>query len=510
MTYEQAREFIQNTAKFGSILGLDNMQALMQELGNVQDTIPIIHIAGTNGKGSVGTYLTSMFQELGLKVGRYCSPCVFDPLEAWQYDGRNITKAEYAKTLSQVKKACDIVVSKGIQPTVFEIETALAFVYFSEMPTDILLLETGMGGETDATNIITKPIACVFTNISYDHMQFLGESLEEIAQVKSGIIKPWVKVFSAQQLPEVESVLTKKANEENTKNTWTDDVNMIYQITNIMDTNHIREKEERETHSFTEYIQYKDYFKTISFVKENELYKISQTPTELIFCYKGITYKTTLTGSYQMKNAALAIDVMHEILDNTVLNEYWNFFLKIHHKAEPNAKMIFTDKLSRNEIILKCCQKGIAKASWAGRFEVIGTEPLCIIDGAHNEDAAKQLRITLENCFTNPSLVYIIGVLADKEYKQILEQMLPYAEKVFTITPPNPRALDGKVLAEEVKSIDNEKDVTFCKSVELAVENAIHYAREHKKPILAFGSLSYLSAFKEAYIKIEFQKIKNV
>ena len=203
LSYEEARLFIENTTRFGSILGLTSMRALMEELGNPQDDVPVIHIAGTNGKGSVGAYLASIFKAAGLKVGRYCSPAVFEPLECWQYDGRNISKEEYADVLSQVKTACDIVVSKGIQPTVFEVETALAFVYFKTMQVDILLLETGLGGETDATNVVSHPLACVFTTISRDHMQFLGETLTEIASVKAGIIKENAFVFSAEQETEV-------------------------------------------------------------------------------------------------------------------------------------------------------------------------------------------------------------------------------------------------------------------------------------------------------------------
>lgn len=421
MTYEQARKFIEQTTRFGSVLGLTSMYALMEQLGNVQNTIPTIHIAGTNGKGSVGAYLASIFKEAGLKVGRYCSPAVFSPLECWQYDGRNITKQEYAMMMSQVKEACDIVVSKGIQPTVFEVETALAFLYFSKMPTDILLLETGLGGETDATNVIKNPIACVFTNISRDHMQFLGETLTEIATVKAGIIKQGAYVFSAKQTPEVEEVLK----------------------------------------------QY--YLSNITCADEEKLHLISQTAGELVFSYKGVEYKTQLSGIYQMKNAALAIEVAEELLD--VL---WN----------KNAGVI---------------QNGIKNAYWPGRFEVLTKAPLCIMDGAHNEDAACMLLRTLENCFTKSSLVYIIGVLADKEHKQMLKIMRDYADHVYTITPPNARALDAKILAEEAKEF--YQDVTACESIEQAVTEAFVYAKEQNKAIIAFGSLSYLSKLREIVSK---------
>jgi len=210
LSYKEAREFVEESKSRGSVLGLTNMRALMNELGNPQNTIPTVHIAGTNGKGSVGAYLASICKEAHFTVGRYCSPAVFDPLECWQYDGRNITEDEYADAMSQVKTACDIVVSKGIYPTAFEIETAVAFVYFAKMKPDVFLLETGMGGETDATNVVDNPLACVITKISYDHMQFLGNSLEEIAGVKAGIMKPGATIFWGEQESEAEKVLERK------------------------------------------------------------------------------------------------------------------------------------------------------------------------------------------------------------------------------------------------------------------------------------------------------------
>lgn len=496
MTYEQARKFIEQTTKFGSILGLVSMNALMDELGNVQNNIPIIHIAGTNGKGSVGAYLASILKEAGLKVGRYCSPAVFHPLECWQYDGRMITEHEYADIMSQVKKACDIVVSKGIQPTVFEVETAAAFVYFSQMPTDILLLETGLGGETDATNVVKEPLACVFTNISRDHMQFLGETLTEIAIVKAGIIKKNAYVFSAKQEAEVEDVLKKE-----------------YAIRNC--------DLEDGKKDFIEQVAKVDcecplYCKTdrqgINFIDETKLQLISQKPGELLFSYKGIEYSTQLSGIYQLKNAALAIEVAEKMLDILCITRTEKYINKDESKVSTQNISSMergeclanssdntaskADTYNINSIVARnMIQNGIKNAVWAGRFEVLTKEPLCMIDGAHNEDAACMLSKTLENCFTKSSLVYIIGVLADKEHKQMLKVMHAYADKVYTITPPNTRALDANTLAEEAKEF--YADVTACESIEQAVKEAFSYAKQNEKAILAFGSLSYLSELKD-------------
>ena len=183
-TYKDAQDYLEKAKKKGSVLGLETMQALMQELGEPQNQIPTVHIAGTNGKGSVGAYLASICKEAGFKVGRFCSPAVFHPLECWQFDGECITEEAYAKAMETVKQACE---KASLEPTAFELETALAFVYFEEMQPDVLLLEVGMGGAEDATNVVEHPIATVFTKISRDHMQFLGESLSEIAEKISPI-----------------------------------------------------------------------------------------------------------------------------------------------------------------------------------------------------------------------------------------------------------------------------------------------------------------------------------
>lgn len=455
-TYQEARNFIEQTTRFGSVLGLANMRALMEELGNPQDDIRIIHIAGTNGKGSVGAYLASVLKEAGMKVGRYCSPVVFSPLECWQYDGRNITEEEYAFNLYQVKCACDRVVAKGIQPTVFEVETALAFVYFKAMQVDFLLLETGLGGETDATNIIKHPFACVFTTISRDHMQFLGESLTEIATVKSGIIKENALVFSAKQQSDVTEVLNQKYKEINQNN--------------MIKAN------------------------GISYVDETKLSLISQMPGKLKFSYKGKEYVTSIAGAYQMKNIALVIEILDKI--SLVLPEMSGF-------QTPNMSDML-DLEAQDRII----KNGVANTSWSGRFEVIGDDPLIIIDGAHNEDAVKQLANTVENCFTNQPIDFIIGILADKEHEKMLEVMMPFANRVYTVTPPNARGLDAEILTKEVKQW--HEDVVCSKTVEEALQDAISHAKEQKCPILAFGSLSYLGKLKETYKQICESRMRNV
>ncbi len=443
LTYKEAQEFLEETKKRGSVLGLTNMYALMEELGNPQDRIPTIHIAGTNGKGSFGAYLASICKEAGFKVGRYCSPAVFSPLECWQFDGRNITEEEYAECMSQVKIACDIIALRTegqILPTSFEIETALAFVYFTKMQPDVVLLEVGMGGRLDATNILKQPLACVFTKISRDHMQFLGESLTEIAREKAGIMKSGAYIFWGEQEPEVELVLEQE-------------------------------------------FQAIDAIRGDVYTSRTKL--ISQKPGELRFSYLGVNYMTRMAGIYQMQNATLALAVFDVI---------WHRLLF----GQQDEMQMWEDE----NIPLDCWldmeyagRVGILNAVWPGRFEVIGEDPLFVIDGAHNEDAVKQLAITIENSFTNQRVNFIIGILADKEHEKMLELMMPYANNIYTVTPPNPRGLDGMILAEEVRQW--HETVLYCETIEKAVQAACSQSKQDGCPIVAFGSLSYLGELRE-------------
>ncbi|MBR5127336.1 MAG: bifunctional folylpolyglutamate synthase/dihydrofolate synthase [Roseburia sp.] len=420
MTYEEAKTYIEKVSQTGSILGLENIQNLMRELGDVQEQLRIIHIAGTNGKGSTGAFIESVLIEAGYKVGRYTSPAVFEPFEVWRINKENITQEAYLACLEEVKMACERMLEKGMcQPTVFEVETALAFLYFYKNKCDYVLSEVGMGGETDATNLITKPVCSVITSISMDHMQFLGESLSEIARVKAGIIKSGCPVITSNtQKEEVLQVISQVAAEKQAELFIADEIDDAC---------------------------------------------IETGASGIVYTHKQAgEVQLSMSAKYQVENSNLAIAVCLNALNISV------------------------------DII----RKGVNKAMWPGRFEQISQSPLIIIDGAHNEDAAKKLAKEVQIHFTKQQITYIIGVLADKEHAKMLELMLPYANKVYTVTPPNKRALDGATLAEEVKTLG--KEAVYCESIKEAVVFAVKEAKEGKADgILAFGSLSYLAELRK-------------
>lgn len=423
MTYEEARAFIDDTAKYGYVLGLTTITELMRRLGNPQDELKFVHIAGTNGKGSTLAYLSTILKEAGYRTGRYLSPVIFDYRERIQVNETYITEEAVARLAERVQQAGQEMLRDGFaHPTTFETETAIAFLYFREMQCDVVVLECGMGGLTDATNVVKTTLASVFVEIGMDHMGFLGNTVEEIAAVKSGIIKPDSQVVSAAQRPQVQAVLERAAAEKHAG-------------FHMVDRNAIRD---------------------VRYIFEDQTFTYRN--------YKKL--RPGLTGSWQVDNASLAVETV------LVLRE-------LGYSISDEA-----------------LRKGLAETVWPGRFTVIDRDPLFLVDGAHNRDAADRLRETLELYFPEKRKILIAGVLADKEYDYVMSRLTPLAARVITVmTPENPRALPAEKLAETVKQYNPA--VEAADSLADAAERAWGYAGKDDM-ILAFGSLSYLGALTRA------------
>ena len=212
MNYQEARAYLKEKETLGSVYGLASIRCLLKQLHQPQESYEIIHVAGTNGKGSTISFVSTVLKTAGYRVGRYHSPAVFGYEEKIQVDNQWITKEAVAKMMTLVRKAAEEMVEKGYaHPTVFEMETAMAFLYFKEQGCQIVCVETGMGGRLDATNIITAPACVAFSSISLDHLGILGNSMEEIAKEKAGIIKKNTTVVTTCQKAGVETVLIEKA-----------------------------------------------------------------------------------------------------------------------------------------------------------------------------------------------------------------------------------------------------------------------------------------------------------
>lgn len=216
MKYQDALRFVQECENFGSRPGLERMQALMDVLGNPQDRLSVIHVAGTNGKGSVCAMLSYVLCAHEYKTGLYISPGTDSPRQRIQLNNTYIAQDDFASAAQKVKDACEEIMRQGYEhPTEFEIFTAMAFLYFDAQHLDFAVIETGMGGRLDATNVIKAPKVCVITNIAYDHMQYLGDTIESIAREKAGIIKPGCDVVLYDMtFPQAKTVIKQIAKEK--------------------------------------------------------------------------------------------------------------------------------------------------------------------------------------------------------------------------------------------------------------------------------------------------------
>ena len=443
---------MKNVNKLGSILGLNTIKELLKRLGNPQNELKVVHIAGTNGKGSIMTFVQNILMESGYKVGRYCSPAVFNEREIIRINDEYISEEQSADLLTRIKEKCDSMYSEGLpHPTSFEIETAEALMLFKEQNCDIALIECGMGGETDATNVFEKVLCSVIATISLDHTQFLGSTIEEITKVKSGIIKENCPVVMSKQTGEAESVIKKVCKQNNSKL--------------IIPTE--QDFENVEIDGLTTKVTYK--------ASNNKEYILN----------------LQALGTYQIKNAKTAVEVAL-VLDKA-LTEKTN----ICDESDKNNSTGMKNNINNSgNTIEKNIKKGIEKTVWPGRMEVISKEPLIIIDGAHNPGAVLELRKTLDLYFTNKRITFIMGVLSDKDFSKEAEIIADRAERIITITPNNSRGLDGHKLAETLVKYNH--NVQVADSLKQAAEESIDTIKENRADmILAFGSLSYLGELKQ-------------
>ncbi len=427
MNYTEAIEYIESIGKYGIVPGLDSIKELCRRLGNPQDSLQFVHIAGTNGKGSALAYVSTILRCAGYRVGRYISPVIFEYKEKIQVGKRNITKDALCEGVERIKGICEEMVRDGFHhPTPFEVETALAFWYFKREACDIVVLETGMGGLLDATNLITTTQVAVLASISMDHMQYLGETLGKIAEQKSGIIKPGCRVVSMRQKPEAMQAVEAACKEKG----------CILTVSERCPANNAS--------SGTCKIK-------------NVRYGIEKQ----CFDYDGLKkLEITMAGRFQIDNAVLAIEVIRALCE-------LGFVI-------PEKKL----------------RRGLKETVWTGRFSLLAKKPFFVVDGAHNEDAAEKLAESIEFYFTNKRIIYIMGILKDKEYEKVIRLTAQYADQIITVTPPeNPRALPAYELAQEVAKV--HPHVTAADSLEEAVEISYLLAGRDDV-ILAFGSLSYL------------------
>ena len=409
-----------------SRLGLERTRDLMERLGRPQDKLRFVHVAGTNGKGSTCAYLASVLQEAGYKTGLFTSPYIETFEERIRVNGANISMPDLTAATLAVKECADAMEAEtGDHPTEFELMTAVALVHFAQVGCDIVVLEVGLGGRLDSTNIIDAPEACVIARIGLDHTAVLGNTVAAVAGEKAGIVKPGSPVVSWPQEPEAMAVVERVAAECGCELRVPDF--SVLEVASASDAAALVRK----------------------------------------FSYKGVPYATQLLGSYQPYNAALALEVVEVLRQRG-----WS-------------------------IPEEAVGAGIANTVWPARFEVVAQQPLTIVDGGHNPQGAQVLAESLRDVLPGVNPVFIISVLADKDYPEMLAEVLPLAQACVAATPPNPRALSAAELADAIRGIAPEVPVYETDGFPQAVEKA-HELAGADGVIVAFGSLYSVGDLKAA------------
>lgn len=419
---EQAIEYIHSVCWKGSIPGLSRTKNLLDLMGNPQNKLKYIHIAGTNGKGSTAAMTASILQKAGYRVGLYTSPYIYRFNERMQINGEPISDSELAEITAWVKPKAQ---SMEESPTEFELVSCIAFEYFMRNRCDIVVLEVGMGGALDSTNVIEAPEVGVITNIGLDHTDVLGKTVEEIALTKSGIFKTGSDAVIYRGAPSVEAVFEKVCAEKN-----------------------------------------------IPLTKANfeDLRLVSHGLTGQVFdCGERKALELPLLGDHQLHNAAVVLSIADRLIARG-----W-------------------------EITEENIREGIRDTSWPGRFDVMQQDPLFIIDGGHNPQCIEALVKNIEDYLTDRKVIVLTGVLADKDYADMYKPVMPLVQEFVCITPPNPRKLDAKLLAQYLAEVG--ATATPCETIVQGVETAMEKAGKDGV-VLCFGSLYSIGAIRDALAEV--------
>lgn len=405
--YKDSLEYLRKIAV--SKLGLERITELCEKLGNPQNKTKIIHVAGTNGKGSFCTMLSAILRDSGYRVGVFSSPALTEATDSFRINGKEISRDDFAEIMEDIIPYCEAMDDK---PTEFEVLTALAFELFARKKCDIAVIECGMGGDTDSTNIINSPLLSVITNIAFDHTTFLGNTIQEIASHKAGIIKLARPVLYGGNNDEARTIISDIAAKNHSP---------------IRVSNH----------------------SNIKNVK-SDLYGISAD-------FQGFGHIAThMTGTYQQYNITNVLTAV-EMLRNEGLNI-------------PDSAV----------------KSGLLSARLHGRFELISENPVIIFDGSHNPDGIKQVSESIKKYF-DTKVVLLIGVMADKDYELYPKMLGKYIDRVYTVKPDNPRALDSTTLLLSFMKYGILG--ATCDDSNTVINIAIDYAMENNIPLIALGSL---------------------
>jgi dihydrofolate synthase / folylpolyglutamate synthase len=389
---------------------LVHMRVLLRALEHPERTFPSVLIAGTNGKGSTAAMLASILHASGLKTGLYTSPHLVRINERIRVDGRQIGDDEFAFLQGEIDRVAEGLVERGElpwHPSFFEMMTAIAFEHFAREKVEIAVLEVGMGGRLDATNV-AEPRVSVITDISLDHQKFLGNTLAEIAREKVGIIRPGGAVVTLPQQPEANEVIGNTILELEARA-----INAVPYVPPVSrgSSEYLVSTGENFAGGEEELLNAKVTKEGAKFGKKGGKTCVYRYPLQVMGGQ--ILIESGLTGRHQLRNIALAIAAAVEL-------------------KEQGFKRITP----------ACIESGIRETHWPGRFQVTTRAgwPQIVIDVAHNPAGAWALRSALSERYEGRSLIFVFGAMRDKAISEMTEILFPLAERVIATRPENPRA----------------------------------------------------------------------
>ena len=405
-SYEEVIDIIQNTRRFGNLTGLEVSKRMLEQLGNPQSGIPFVHVAGTNGKGSTTAFLCKILEQTGKKIGMFTSPHLITFEERIRINGEYISKEDVTRLGNMLLE-----MKFEVSPTMFDYCLAMAVLYFKEQGCDLMVMETGIGGRYDSTNALGVPEVAIITKIGLDHTAVLGDTLEAIAEEKAGIIKKGCYVVTNEQPPQITDIFIRNFKQVN-------------QITDeVMPLGFAQEWEDNPG--------------TLEVPDAPAYFKVNR---EAVRIAGGIPMKMPL--GYQIENAATAILAAH------VLLEKWGREGNLlAEDSSEDSEMNVDEKYIESYI-----RKGISETFWKGRMEIINENPFFMIDGAHNSHGVWALRESLRELYPDEKFHFIMGVMADKDYEEMIDALLPLAIDFVTVTPESNRALQSKDLAKCIQS----------------------------------------------------------
>lgn len=475
MTYREVTEEILGKRRFGNLFGVEIWQRMSDMLHNPQEGMRLIHIAGTNGKGSVAAFLCAILREAGIKTGLFTSPHLVDFEERIRVDGRMIDQESVRRIGEQL-----LFTDFSVQPTMFDYTLAMAFLFFKEQKCEAVVLETGVGGRLDSTNAVGVPEVSVITKVGYDHMEVLGRTLEEIAAEKAGILKEGTAFVTESQTPEVSAVLRRAA------------LRAGVRCQKTVEKSAIRDVCIKGGRQCFSYGTYENLSMGMLGVHQCENAAAAILAAELFLAgapagegsseiASGDAGGKILTGDRGEKSAPGGPDEKEPS---------WSRGEK-SAPGSPDEKALSGEARGRltEEEIRSCIRSGIKRALWPGRLEIMRTEPFLLADGAHNSCGAAALAESLAMLFPEEKFHFLMGVMADKDYETMLDLLLPLAIDVTTVTVEGGRALKAEELARliEKKGVPAycAKDLPSCLSAE-------HGDPAHRT--VAFGSLYFVGA----------------